>query len=175
MTVTGDHPDGQRAAVPRAAVRNPRPLRQHGPVSGRDLSSRNRPAPPCSAETAGHREMPLASKPDSASAKLETGSHAGWTDDSLLTIGDIREFFKLGRTAAYELTHRPEFPDPVPVSPRCYRWWASEVCEFAVTLRHERAQGCHQRTSRPRPPHPTAPPRRITGQLRPARTRKEAQ
>jgi len=118
--------------------------------------------------------MPSVSKPDSALAELETGSHAGWTDDSLITIGDIREFFKLGRTAAYELTHRPEFPDPVLVSPRCYRWWASEVCAFAAALRRERAQGCHRGTARPRPPRPAAPPRRITGQLRPARARKEA-
>jgi predicted DNA-binding transcriptional regulator AlpA len=118
--------------------------------------------------------MPSVSKPDSALAELETGSHAGWTDDSLITIGDIREFFKLGRTAAYELTHRPEFPNPVPVSPRCYRWWASEVRAFAATLRRERTQGCHQTTARLRPPHPATPPRRITGQLRPARARKEA-
>jgi len=47
--------------------------------------------------------------------------------DQLINIADIRAIFKLGRTAAYDLTHRPGFPDPVRVSPRCYRWLASEV------------------------------------------------
>ena len=42
--------------------------------------------------------------------------------DRLISIGDIRVLFKLGRTAAYELTHRPGFPDPVQVSRRCLRW-----------------------------------------------------
>jgi predicted DNA-binding transcriptional regulator AlpA len=59
------------------------------------------------------------------------------THDSLLCIEDIRAFFKLGRTAAYELTHRPDFPAPVVISPRCYRWWASEVTTFAVGMRCE--------------------------------------
>ena len=47
-------------------------------------------------------------------------------------IGDIRTFFKLGRTAqptSWRTAH------PVPVSPRCYRWWASEVEAFADGLR----------------------------------------
>jgi predicted DNA-binding transcriptional regulator AlpA len=41
--------------------------------------------------------------------------------DRLISIGDIRTLFKLGRTAAYELTHRPGFPNPVQVSSRCLR------------------------------------------------------
>ncbi|MGH3125494.1 MAG: helix-turn-helix transcriptional regulator, partial [Streptosporangiaceae bacterium] len=87
-------------------------------------------------------------------------------------IGDIREFFKLGRTAAYELTHRPEFPEPVLVSPRCYRWWASEVEAFAISLPRERTQGCSARVTKTQTPHPATPPRAITGRVRTARPRK---
>jgi predicted DNA-binding transcriptional regulator AlpA len=46
--------------------------------------------------------------------------------DSLIGIGEIRAIFGLGRTAAYELTHRPDFPAPICLSSRCYRWWAAE-------------------------------------------------
>jgi predicted DNA-binding transcriptional regulator AlpA len=92
----------------------------------------------------------------------------------LISIGDIRNLFKLGRTAAYELTHRPEFPAPVPVSSRCYRWWASEVDAFAATLRLNRSQsvGAAQRATKPDAPHRETP-RRITGKIRAARNRKE--
>ena len=78
--------------------------------------------------------------PDQAIPGPETTGQARWTTDRLISIGDIRSFFKLGRTAAYELTHRPEFPEPVPISSRCYRWWASEVDAFAVTLRMKRSE-----------------------------------
>ena len=78
--------------------------------------------------------------PDPAIPPPETAGQTRWTTDRLISIGDIRDLFKLGRTAAYELTHRPEFPEPVPVSPRCYRWWASEVDAFAATLRRKRSQ-----------------------------------
>ena len=92
--------------------------------------------------------------------------------------GDIRNLFKLGRTAAYELTHRPEFPEPVPVSSRCYRWWASEVDAYAATLRLKRSQQSveprTQRATKPHASHRATPPRRITGKVRAARTRKEA-
>jgi predicted DNA-binding transcriptional regulator AlpA len=174
--VTDQHPDGKRAGAPGAAARNLQPRRHHGPPPGQDLANRKSPgpAPASSAETARHLEMASIAESNSTLADLDTDNHVGWTADSLMTIGDIRGFFKLGRTAAYELTHRPEFPDPVPVSPRCYRWWASEVCAYATALRRERANGCRPRTTRPRPPHPATPPRRITGQLRPARARKEA-
>src|SRR3989442_1065595 len=47
--------------------------------------------------------------------------------DRLISIRDVCELFGLGRTAAYELTHRPSFPEPIVISARCYRWWASEV------------------------------------------------
>ena len=97
-----------------------------------------------------------------------------WIHDSLIGITEIRRIFKLGRTAAYELTHRPGFPDPVPISPRCYRWWASEVSAFTAALRREPARASAQRTARPRQTDPAAPPRRITGTVRAARTRKEA-
>jgi hypothetical protein len=86
--------------------------------------------------------------------------------------------FKLGRTAAYELTHRPDFPEPVPISSRCYRWWASEVNAYADTLRRKRpdqpAGGGTRRTAKPQAPHPATPPRRITGKVRAARARREA-
>src|ERR1700691_1467629 len=57
--------------------------------------------------------------------------------DSLIGIGEIRAIFGLGRTAAYELTHRPDFPAPICLSSRCYRWWAAEVTAFAGSLRQQ--------------------------------------
>ncbi len=114
--------------------------------------------------------------PDQAIPGPETTGQARWTTDRLISIGDIRSFFKLGRTAAYELTHRPEFPEPVPVSPRCYRWWASEVDEYAAALRLKRSQqsaGATQRATKPNASHRAPPPRRITGKVRAARNRKE--
>jgi predicted DNA-binding transcriptional regulator AlpA len=116
--------------------------------------------------------------PDQAIPGPETTEQARWTTDRLISIGDIRSFFKLGRTAAYELTHRPEFPEPVPISPRCYRWWASEVDAFAVALRMKRSEqsvraDSTQRATKPHASHPATPPRRITGKVRAARTRKE--
>ena len=99
-----------------------------------------------------------------------------WTTDRLISIGDIRNLFRLGRTAAYELTHRPEFPEPVPVSSRCYRWWASEVEAYAATLRLKRSQqsaDATRRATKPDASHRATPPRRITGKVRAARNRKE--
>lgn len=101
---------------------------------------------------------------------------ARWTRDALISIADIRKRFKLGRTAAYELTHRPGFPDPVPISPRCYRWWDSEVDAFAASLRREQAS--QSAADSPRREKPRAPglatPMRITGTLRAARARRKA-
>ena len=96
--------------------------------------------------------------------------------DSLIDITEIRRIFRLGRTAAYELTHRPDFPDPVPISPRCYRWWASEVAGFAAVLRREPVRANAQPVRRPPLPeaNPVAPQPRITGKVRAARARKEA-
>ena len=70
----------------------------------------------------------------------ETARPPSSASGKLISIDYIRDLFKLGRTAAYELAHRPGFPDPVKISPHCYRWWASEWDEFAATLRRERAR-----------------------------------
>ena len=40
-----------------------------------------------------------------------------WAHDSLIGITEIRRIFRLGRTAAYELTHRPGFPRSRPDLP----------------------------------------------------------
>jgi hypothetical protein len=50
--------------------------------------------------------------------ETEDGWQARWANDALISIADIRKRFKLGRTAAYELTHRPGFPNPVPIEGR---------------------------------------------------------
>ena len=64
----------------------------------------------------------------------ETARQERGNTDQLISITDIRALFKLGRTAAYELTRRPEFPAPVQVSRRCLRWWASEVNAYADSM-----------------------------------------
>jgi predicted DNA-binding transcriptional regulator AlpA len=97
----------------------------------------------------------------------------------LISIEEIRQLFKLGRTAAYELTHRPEFPEPVPISSRCYRWWASEVNAFAANLRRKRPDGSvdsggSRSVTNLQTPRPATPPRHITGKVRAARGRREA-
>ena len=116
--------------------------------------------------------------PDPAIPGPETAGQAQWSSDRLISIEEIRKHFKLGRTAACELTHRPEFPEPVPLSSRCYRWRASEVAAFAASLRSKRSEqsvrgdGIRQATKR-QAPRPATPPRRITGNVRRVRTRKE--
>ena len=99
-----------------------------------------------------------------------------WATDTLISIRDIRELFGLGRTAAYELTHRSGFPEPIKLSSRCYRWWASEVIAFTAD---ERVRNTPSRRSREagraahRPTSPDDPaPLRITGTMRVARSRK---
>jgi predicted DNA-binding transcriptional regulator AlpA len=119
------------------------------------------------------------SHPQDPIPRPETVGQTEWASDSLISIADIRNLFKLGRTAAYELTHRPDFPEPIPISPRCYRWWASEVDAFAAALRRKRSAESRRarRTQRPANSpthHPSTPPRRITGTVRAARGRKEA-
>jgi predicted DNA-binding transcriptional regulator AlpA len=116
----------------------------------------------------------MTSPEDLAACPPETAGPSRSAGGKLISIDYIRDLFKLGRTAAYDLTHRPGFPDPVEVSPHCYRWWASEVDEFATTLRRERAQGRTRRDKAPHVPDPATPPYRITGRVRAARTRKEA-
>jgi predicted DNA-binding transcriptional regulator AlpA len=93
--------------------------------------------------------------------------------DRLISVGDIRELFKLGRTAAYELTRRPGFPAPVQVSRRCLRWWASEVDAYADALQREGAPRGTRRAATRETSEPAAVPRRITGTLRAARSRRE--
>ena len=93
--------------------------------------------------------------------------------DRLISAGDIRALFKLGRTAAYELTRRPGFPGPVRVSSRCLRWWASEVDAYAGTLQREGARRRTRRVPVRVVDEPSAVPRRITGTVRAARGRRE--
>ena len=94
--------------------------------------------------------------------------------DSLIGIGEIRQLFGLGRTAAYDLTHRPGFPAPVPVSRNAYRWWASEVAAFTAALR---AESQHSSASRQRQEQRRTSPQeaahlRITGKVRAARNQR---
>jgi predicted DNA-binding transcriptional regulator AlpA len=93
--------------------------------------------------------------------------------DHLVSINDIRALFKLGRTAAYELTHRPGFPAPVQVSRRCLRWWASEVDAYAQTLQREGARRRASRMTAQRVTNSAALPRRISGTVRAARGRRQ--
>ena len=123
-----------------------------------------RPAPTMTLSQ--HYEVPAGHEP-------ETTRRERRDTDELISINDIRALFKLGRTAAYELTHRPEFPAPVQVSRRCLRWWASEVHAYAHSLQRAetRVRGRRATTLQA---SPATPPRRITGTVRPARGRKES-
>jgi predicted DNA-binding transcriptional regulator AlpA len=102
----------------------------------------------------------------------------GRFSDLLISVADIRLLFGLGRTAAYELTHRPDFPEPVVISSRCHRWWASEVTAFADAIRLEnprpRRHGSADHRPHPQIPAPSTPACRITGRVRVARPRKAA-
>ena len=102
-----------------------------------------------------------------------------WATDKLISIRDIRELFALGRTVAYEMTHRPGFPEPIKLSPRCYRWWANEVTAFAASMRRDsatpkRISNAH-RSAGQRTQSEGMSPLRITGRTRFARTRKGVQ
>ncbi len=103
----------------------------------------------------------------------ETARQGRGNTDWLISISDIRALFKLDRTAAYELTRRPEFPAPVQVSRRCLRWWASEVNAYADSLQREGARCRAHRSTTRQADAPAAQPRRITGTVRAARSRKE--
>lgn len=117
--------------------------------------------------------MTLLPPPEVSSGCESEAARQGRRDtDRLISISDIRSLFKLGRTAAYELTHRSEFPAPVQVSRRCLRWWASEVNAYADTLQREGAQSRARRTTRRQAGNPATLPRRITGTVRAARERK---
>jgi len=95
--------------------------------------------------------------------------------DRLMSVSDIRMLFKLGRTAAYQLTRRPGFPAPVQLSRRCLRWWASEIDAYAETLQREGAQRRTRRTTTQQENSPGAQPRRITGTVRAARSQPREQ
>ena len=86
------------------------------------------------------RAMTLPYREGSASCEPEAAREGRPGTNRLISVGDIRVLFKLGRTAAYELTHRPGFPAPVQISSRCLRWWASEVATYADALQREGAQ-----------------------------------
>ena len=92
----------------------------------------------------------------------------GRPPDRLISIDDIRALFKLGRTAAYELTRRPGFPAPVQVSRRCLRWWASEVDAYADALQREGAPRGTRRAAMRDTGERTAVPRRTIGTVRTA-------
>ena len=108
--------------------------------------------------------------------EAQTEGQTRWATDTLISIRDIRDLFGLGRTAAYELTHRPGFPEPIKLSARCYRWWASEVIAFAADVRLRTAPSNRSRDAgraAHRPASPNAPASlRITGTVRIARSRK---
>jgi predicted DNA-binding transcriptional regulator AlpA len=87
-------------------------------------------------------------------------------DDRLIGIREIRDLFDLGRTAAYELVHRPGFPALVPVSSHSHRWWESEVRAFAAALQTEVRRPARIAHIRPGPGTTSL---RITGKMRPAR------
>ena len=108
--------------------------------------------------------------------EAQTEGQTRWATDTLISIRDIRELFGLGRTAAYELTHRLGFPEPIKLSRRCYRWWASEVIAFTADVRLRNApsrpsrevERAARRSASPNDPVPL----RITGTMRVTRSRK---
>ena len=111
--------------------------------------------------------------------KAQTEIQNRWATDKLISIREIRELFAIGRTAAYELTHRPGFPEPIKLSPRCYRWWANEVTAFATSMRRDSATSKRtsdaRRSAGQRTQSDGMSPLRITGRTRFARTRKRVQ
>ena len=92
-------------------------------------------------------------------------------DDYLIGIREIRALFDLGRTAAYELVHRPGFPAVIPVSSHSHRWWESEVRAFAKTLQAEVRQPVRIARVAQAMPGPDNAPLRIAGKTRYARRR----
>jgi predicted DNA-binding transcriptional regulator AlpA len=116
----------------------------------------------------GRRARPAASP---RSGGPEAATAASIQAGTLIRIREIRAIFGLGRTAAYELTHRPGFPAPVRISPRCYRWWAAEVALFTADLRRQARPGNRQRLAVPAQDLPAL---HIAGKVRMARRRKES-
>jgi predicted DNA-binding transcriptional regulator AlpA len=105
----------------------------------------------------------------------EPASRTGHDTDRLMSVSDIRMLFKLGRTAAYQLTLRPGFPAPIQVSRCCLRWWASEVDAYADTLQREGAQRRTRGTTTRPASSLGAQPRKITGTVRAARSQRKEQ
>ena|SRR5579859_7698417 len=119
-------------------------------------------------------ESPTTYGPGEAQTEIQNR----WAADKLISIHEIRELFAVGRTAAYELTHRAGFPRPIKLSPRCYRWWANEVTAFAASMRRDnetpkRISNAHRAAGQQTQSEGT-PPLHITGRTRFARTRKGA-
>jgi len=119
------------------------------------------------------RAVPPPTRPVEAERTTDPVRQEGHGTDRLISISDIRTLFKLGRTAAYELTHRAGFPAPVQVSRRCLRWRASEVDAYISTLQHQAAQRRVRRTTPRQTASFAAQSRRITGQVRAVRGRNE--
>ena len=115
-------------------------------------------------------ELPTTQGP----GETETEIPVRRSTDKLISIRDIRKLFSLGRTAVYELTHRPGFPEPVKLSRRCYRWWADDVTAFAESMRSERAspkrRGNTQRTLNYTTKSQRSTSLRIAGKMRFARS-----
>ena len=84
----------------------------------------NPPEPP---DRTTARGQAASRPPDLPLPRPATAGSVPWTGDKLITIADVRTLFKLGRTAACELARRPDFPEPVPSSPRCYWCRPSEA------------------------------------------------
>ena len=93
--------------------------------------------------------------------------------DSLISIADIRRIFGLGRTAAYELTRRPGFPNPVAGIRRAATGGGPAKSTRSPPPSAATAHSGPRQTARPRLPDPATPPRRITGTVRAARTSKK--
>lgn len=53
--------------------------------------------------------------------------------DEYLTIHDLRQALRLGRSAAYALTHSPGFPAPAQLSGSSYRWPRPAVEAFLAS------------------------------------------
>ena len=106
----------------------------HGPAAGEGRTARLAVSP-----------GPVEPEP-AATTLLQAGT--------LISIREIRALFGLGRTAAYELTHRPGFPAPVRISPRCYRWWAADVAAFTADLRRQARSGDPTRNAESARPQP---------------------
>ena len=170
MTQASDRGGGRRS---RGQERRERTVTVKAPTAGKAVPT---------AGGAGKRQQPpsddvgipgQSAAESRFTAEPEPAATGSLQADSLISIREIRALFGLGRTAAYELTHRPGFPAPVRISPRCYRWWAAEVAAFTADLRHQAQPGSRQRLARQAAPAQAIPTLHITGKVRLARRRKE--